>query len=290
MITLKRRTMLALSIVAGIGMGPWASANAPLTLDSLNDLRAEQDHTKESLDAILNPDDGSITMVPLIGNTFSDAVGLIREAYKIPICIEYDCPPGEVPPSKPYRIEDNQSLLSALDELSALWVDGLVEWRLMEGRIVLTARTEHDLGTPATLDRIVKVDIEAFTLEEALSALEIAFNEQHRDNMPLILSLACINVDILAGEESRKPYLLTGAMSMREALLIIIQQTENQSSCYSYAQEGSNLVRTIHHIYIQARPCHQDPMFDHVIYLEDLIDRRDRYWRAIDEAQAVMQE
>jgi hypothetical protein len=261
-----------------------------MTIEALNDLRAEQDHTKESLDGILNPDDGSITMVPLIGNTFSDAVGLIREAYKIPICIEYDCPPGEVPPPKPYKIEFNQSLLSALDELSALWVDGLVEWRLMEGRIVLTARTEHDLGTPATLDRIVKVDIEAFTLEEALRALEIAFNEQHRDNMPLILSLACINVDILPGEESRKPYLLSGNISMREALLTLLQQIGNTSAFYSFGQQGGNLVRPYNHVYFLMKPCHQDPMFDHVIYLEDLIDRRDRYWRAIDEAQAVMQE
>ena len=287
---LKRQIIFSIPVVVWIGMGSLATSEAPMTIETLNDLRAEQDHTKESLDAILNPDDGSITMVPLIGNTFSDAVGLIRDAYKIPICIEYDCPPGEVPPPKPYRIEVNQSLLSALDELSALWGDGLVEWRLMEGRIVVTARAANDLGTPAALDKTVKVDMEAFTLAEALGALEIAFNEQHRDGLPIIISLACVNVEIFDNEKPLEAYHLSGNFPMREALLYLLQQTGNTSSFYNFAQQGGHRVRLYNRVRILMHPCQEDPMFDRVIFSEDLLDRLERYWRAIDDAQSAMQE
>lgn len=247
-------------------------------LEALLTQRAERGFRKESLRVDGNPLAGTAALVPVGGISVEDAIGLIRRAYEVRLCREFDIAvPGGLPPIH-FSIHEGQRLVDALDALEEA-SGGVARWRLLEGRIVVTVRAEHEVDVPGMMDQIVEVFIEESRLMDALLALEASFNEQHRGDIPLILSLNCE----WSEEPDRELYWLSGAMTVREAVLRLLAQMDDPSATYSLLRSGGRVNQVS--VSISTQPCGRRDAFP--IEFEASRERRLQYQQAIDEARAA---
>ena len=200
----------------------------------------------------------------------------------VPLCQEW-APSGESP-RFPFAVEANERLVDALDKLREN-SDGFMDWALLHGRIVVTAKA------PASeiMDRLVRVDVTAKTLQEAFEQVEAAYNERYSD-MPVLASplyprlLSKGRTDVL-GETS--PFELQTEGSLREVVLTILEQTEDPAICYSLSEIIDSKSRRYFALRLMKRDAPElrtyadgDEYLLHETMLEDSHQRLDAYLAA----------
>ncbi len=192
---IKEITHENLSILIGlIGAGvciimvEGVALHAPVTPEMLITLRA-RGGVDASRDPLLTPpvvENGRIIpQAPKANNaTIDSAQFALKQAFNISVSMEGA--PGIVESMEAgeerfaYAALANERLLDALERLVQA-SGGRVRWRLLGGRIVLTAMPAPPSDVVPIGDRQVDVDIDAENFGDAMLQLEIAYNQQHLD-------------------------------------------------------------------------------------------------------------
>ena len=149
----------------------------------------------------------------------------------VPLCQEW-APSGESP-RFPFAVEANERLVDALDKLREN-SDGFMDWALLHGRIVVTAKA------PASevMDRTVRVDVTAETLQEALEQVEAAYNERYSD-VPVLVRPTPPRLMLKTRPDVQARtalFELQTEGSLREVVLTILEQMEDPAICYGLAE------------------------------------------------------
>ncbi|NLN94215.1 MAG: hypothetical protein GX130_13035 [Candidatus Hydrogenedens sp.] len=201
------------------------SLNAPVTPEMLLSLRARQgmDVSKDPLNVSPVMDEGQIVPTTRKENkaTFDSAAYFLMRAFDIDISFEIavDLEFSNEKRSFYYSVGINERLFDALEKLVEA-SEGYIRWRLLDGRIVLTAMPDDDRITAG--DRILQVDIDAATMGEALSQLERAYNEQYTD-VPFIFDTRdhkFFHSNTAAGDRFR----VQGQNTLRDIIISLLNQ------------------------------------------------------------------
>jgi len=222
---------LAIAVAMGVLLAKAAAfADAPVTVEMLTTLRAQERNTPGTVAFGLNPD-GSPYATETCGTTAMDATIALRRTYDVPYCVEYG--PSNPEYRFPFAIEPNQRLVDALDVLKEN-SGGYAQWRLLHGRIILTYGQPTEAGEVFIMDRPVKVDFQARTWREAIVQIESAYNAQYSD-LPLIMDALCPDHDdqipILHGQKATLAY--PSDSTLREAVLSILDASGQPWAEYS---------------------------------------------------------
>ena len=160
------------------------SVNAPVTPELLLSLRASQgmDVSRDPLNVTPIMQEGQLVSVERKWDkaALDSAMFFLTQAFDIHISYEkaVDQEFSAEKRSFEYSVGVNERLVDALEKLVEA-SEGYIRWRLLDGRIVLTAMPDDDRITAG--DRTLQVDIDTATMGEALFQLEKAYNEQHTD-------------------------------------------------------------------------------------------------------------
>jgi len=209
-----------------------AKSLAPVTVKTLTELRATCRVEKIAYRLTETPQGTNPTTDG--GATQGQAVSAIKEAFQIPVCQEwaYQAASGEGP-RFPFAVEANERLVDALDKLKQN-SNGFMQWMLLHERIVVTAQAPASRGGPYIMERSIRVEIDANTLEEALEQVEVAYNKQYSD-MPPLLTDPFLPSLVLRGPPTGK-FSLKLEGTLREVVLDVLDEMQDPALCYSLAE------------------------------------------------------
>lgn len=274
---------------------PAMGGGSGITLDMLSELRAERAHLHEGYSFHGFDANGRPVLAPREDMEFSTGVANLSRIYGVPFCVEYEYHTAERPTMPALNIRTGQRLVDALDDLADA-SNGLADWRLMDGAIVIRFRARVEEAHSPLLDRVLLADIQAYSLEEALLAFEEAFNatEPGPPRIPLIISALCGE---LAGrfhdrvKDTGAPFTIRGEATARDMLLSIVSFLGAGETRYSMVLAGSPESASHARLHLYSVPC--DDRHRPVEELERLErefaerdERRLQYQQAIDEARA----
>jgi len=229
--------------------------NAPVTLDMLTNLRAKNsyDVSRHPLRAIVSYEGDrllttdQVTSIEYKKNnaTISSACSVLRSTFDIPI--SYEGAPQD--PSFgstytfDYKVQANERLVDALNRLVEATNDQL-QWRLLEGRLIMTVVPEEQAETTLIGDRQVQVNIQADTFGDALQQVENAYNQQHTD-IPLAVHIS--NYEVAHKSATQKSGLvLEGNYPLRSIVVKLLNQVDALQAEYFISPTQSvrnNLMR-----------------------------------------------
>ncbi|HOZ45882.1 MAG TPA: hypothetical protein PLO37_14535 [Candidatus Hydrogenedentes bacterium] len=229
--------MVASSATGSPSESETASPLLPATPDVLTSLRAAERIEKLNYQ-LVETDQGSVPIADGL-STHDSAIRAVQAAFRVPVCEEvlYGNQAVEVRKAQlrfTFAVEANERLVDALDKLTAT-TDGLVQWRMLDGRILLI---RHDPLSGPDLDIMdwpVDVDVNAETLLGALQQIEAAFNQQYPDSAPLLVRSMYVQLDLSGPAEDpgqTGTFLLRSKSTLREAVLAVLDRMQDPAVCY----------------------------------------------------------
>jgi len=244
-------------VLAVLGIGSLCCAHAPVTLETLTTLRAQERSDAHSV--VAGMDDNGELYAYEDGNADQGSVTrALEKAYGIEICGEYDVSGANV--RFPYVIERNQRLVDALDALREK-SDGFAQWRLLHGRIIITFREPSEEAPVFIMDRTLSVDIEAQTWRALMMQIETAYNARYRD-VPLLVNTVCLDMDEvtpLTAGNGTSSFRYQAEASLREVILGIFDKVGNPSLDYGLGGGTSAWTqRRDYHLTIGRPDCRKD--------------------------------
>lgn len=152
------------------------------------------------------------------------AISALMKSFDVPMCIESDAQErGEM--LFDFAIQQSQRLVDALDDLREK-TDGYIQWRLLNGRIIIIAGQSLAEKEVYLMDRTIRVDIEVPDLAQVFLDIETAYNEQYPD-LPLIFTPSCLNINYHApftSTEGPRNLVIKTEAPLREILLRALEE------------------------------------------------------------------
>jgi hypothetical protein len=154
----------------------------------------------------------------------------------VPFCQEWACQASStVETIFPFAVEANERLVDALDKLKRN-SNGFMDWRLLHGRIILSATDPSGEGATSAMNRLIHVELQANTLLEAFVQIEAAYNDQFPKGAPLVNFPMFFNLEV--GAFPSGTLALKTENTLREIVLTVMDQMQDSALCYGLSESA----------------------------------------------------